>query len=618
MARADSIIRAAETKKKLEVARTDSIIKANELKRRIELTKNDSIRKTNDAKRLAALARADSIIKALEMSRQKLSQKKIIDSESDFKVVLKLDTAKALEIKKQMDALRTDSSAHVTTIHGKSRKKKTDILSALHPEADLATELSVKQTIEFETTIKNINGAPFTNAPVMIKTSVLKDSTRGEVIFVEEHTAITNNIGIAKLQIGGGTLERGDFMSINWASGRYFIKTEANPTGVTKIDILDLPQSDSVSKKQNVQALVKSIFEVPPATDSSISKNDTLTSVGMIDSEEPQSSIGINIDNEQDVSDQKFSIPTQQTKWDDYRVKLYLQNEALTLNPNNAKAYIERGRIKTELEDYRGAMSDLNKAISIDSSNIEAYNARGLVKVNINNYSGALADFYKSISIDNQQSYAYALTGITYAYMKNFNVALSYLDTAINLSRDSAKYYAYRGTCKYNINDFRGALNDYNTAIKLGSSDYLTYYNRANAKNQMRDYIDAIDDYNKAISLAPSFAKAYYKRGNAKSDLRDIRGSIIDYEKAIVLDPENAKAYYNAGVMKTKLKDFESAILYFNRAIELAPNWASAYYNRGVSKLTIERIEQGCIDLSIAGEKGYSKAYDIIKRRCNK
>ncbi len=45
--------------------------------------------------------------------------------------------------------------------------------------------------------------------------------------------------------------------------------------------------------------------------------------------------------------------------------------------------------------------------------------------------------------------------------------------------------------------------------------------------------------------------------------------------------------------------------------------FADAYYGRGVAKLGLGWKESGCLDLSKAGELGYSKAYEAIRKYCN-
>ncbi len=48
----------------------------------------------------------------------------------------------------------------------------------------------------------------------------------------------------------------------------------------------------------------------------------------------------------------------------------------------------------------------------------------------------------------------------------------------------------------------------------------------------------------------------------------------------------------------------------------LNANLHRAYYGGGVSKIYINQKDSGCLDLSKAGEMGYTDAYDTIKEYC--
>jgi hypothetical protein len=65
------------------------------------------------------------------------------------------------------------------------------------------------------------------------------------------------------------------------------------------------------------------------------------------------------------------------------------------------------------------------------------------------------------------------------------------------------------------------------------------------------------------------------------------------------------------------LEDYRGAILDFNMAIELNPKSGDAYYSRGLAKIALNDVNGGCLDLSKAGELGYDRAYEVIKKLCN-
>ncbi len=94
-------------------------------------------------------------------------------------------------------------------------------------------------------------------------------------------------------------------------------------------------------------------------------------------------------------------------------------------------------------------------------------------------------------------------------------------------------------------------------------------------------------------------------------------GAIQDYTKAIELNPNYNDAYYNRGSAKYEIEDYRGAIEDYNKAIKLNPNSDKAYYNRGAAKITLGQKDDGCLDLSKAGELGLAKAYEAIKLGCN-
>ena len=81
---------------------------------------------------------------------------------------------------------------------------------------------------------------------------------------------------------------------------------------------------------------------------------------------------------------------------------------------------------------------------------------------------------------------------------------------------------------------------------------------------------------------------------------------------------QTAEEYLDKGIAKGELGDYRGAIQDFNKALELDPIGfdQEAYYGRGASKINLGQKDSGCLDMSKAGELGYSEAYEIIKEYC--
>ena len=58
------------------------------------------------------------------------------------------------------------------------------------------------------------------------------------------------------------------------------------------------------------------------------------------------------------------------------------------------------------------------------------------------------------------------------------------------------------------------------------------------------------------------------------------------------------------------------AILDFTSSIKLRSDFSEAYYLRGILKNSLGAVNEGCLDLSKAGELGYQQAYKVISSYC--
>jgi hypothetical protein len=98
----------------------------------------------------------------------------------------------------------------------------------------------------FQAVMRASNGTLITNTNVGIKISILQGSSTGLIVYSEVHNAQTNINGLVTLEIGGGVVNSGNFSTINWSIGIYFIRTETDPAGGTNYSITGSSQLLSV------------------------------------------------------------------------------------------------------------------------------------------------------------------------------------------------------------------------------------------------------------------------------------------------------------------------------------------------------------------------------------
>ena len=87
--------------------------------------------------------------------------------------------------------------------------------------------------MSYQAVIRNASNNLVTSTAVAMQISILQGSTGGSAVYVETQTPTTNFNGLVNIELGGGTVVSGNFSTINWANGPYFVKTETDPDGAT-------------------------------------------------------------------------------------------------------------------------------------------------------------------------------------------------------------------------------------------------------------------------------------------------------------------------------------------------------------------------------------------------
>tara|TARA_B110000090_G_scaffold207379_1_gene258679 strand:+ start:63 stop:1955 length:1893 start_codon:yes stop_codon:yes gene_type:complete len=102
------------------------------------------------------------------------------------------------------------------------------------------------EKMSYQSVVRDASNALVASQTVGMQLSILQGTASGTAVYVETQTPTTNLNGLVSLQIGSGALVSGDFTSINWSSGLYFVKTEIDLLGGTTYTITGTSQLMSV------------------------------------------------------------------------------------------------------------------------------------------------------------------------------------------------------------------------------------------------------------------------------------------------------------------------------------------------------------------------------------
>jgi len=114
------------------------------------------------------------------------------------------------------------------------------------------------QKMSYQAIIRNASNVVVASSTVGIKLSLVQGNPNGSTVFAERHSKTTNANGLLSLEIGGGVALSGNFSTIDWGKGPYFIKTETDPSGgsnysiVGTTELLSVPYALYAVKSRNV------------------------------------------------------------------------------------------------------------------------------------------------------------------------------------------------------------------------------------------------------------------------------------------------------------------------------------------------------------------------------
>ena len=127
------------------------------------------------------------------------------------------------------------------------------ILLIIITSANLLISLSIMaqppQKMSYQCVVRDNNGALVTDHLVGMRTTIYQGSLPQLVVYQETYNfTATNANGLLTVEIGGGnpTIVSGQFTSIPWSSGPFFLQTEIDPTGGTNYTIVGKSQILSV------------------------------------------------------------------------------------------------------------------------------------------------------------------------------------------------------------------------------------------------------------------------------------------------------------------------------------------------------------------------------------
>jgi hypothetical protein len=99
---------------------------------------------------------------------------------------------------------------------------------------------------KYQAVVRDAGNTILNNQAVGMQMTIQQGSIGGTTVYQETFAPTTNAYGLVNLEIGSGTVVSGDFTTIDWSVGPYFIETAVDVTGGTNYTVMGTSQLMSV------------------------------------------------------------------------------------------------------------------------------------------------------------------------------------------------------------------------------------------------------------------------------------------------------------------------------------------------------------------------------------
>ena len=130
----------------------------------------------------------------------------------------------------------------------------------------LIVSAQAPQGFNYQATVRNSSGVLLLNQIVLVKFNIFQNSATGTLVYSENQTANTDDLGHIALVVGTGTPTTGTFSTINWGSGSYFLGIELNSgsgyVAMGTTQLLSVPYALYANSSGNSQSATPNLASV--------------------------------------------------------------------------------------------------------------------------------------------------------------------------------------------------------------------------------------------------------------------------------------------------------------------------------------------------------------------
>ncbi len=345
----------------------------------------------------------------------------------------------------------------------------------------------------------------------------------------------------------------------------------------------------------------------------------------------------------------------------DYGEAKKLLEQALALDPDQARAHLLLGRLYSDMGDLERAIAALHRASLLDSTLAEPHYFIGNILVRQQHLGDAVMRYERALALDPRYLQAYFNLAGLHSRQTDYGLALDvlrrglvYLPGHVELLFQMGRVHFVQARYEQALEALGEVLRiepDRAEAHEMVAQIYLTERDPLRAQEALRQGLqhseqsailearlgalllqegkaeEAAIHLQRALRADPDRAEIYYNLGQALARggktaegrqllhyfrlLQEEHQNLLDFKTAIVLNPNDADAFYRLGVIYARIGRYQAASQAYAAALEIAPNHRDALNNLGNIHLRQRRLLQAVAAYQkvLALAPDYARAY---------
>ena len=289
-----------------------------------------------------------------------------------------------------------------------------------------------------------------------------------------------------------------------------------------------------------------------------------------------------------------------------FKKVINLCNKVLSIDPNNAIAWHNKGEAYHQLDMYKKAEEAFGKSISFGSDFYDTWALRGVNFNHLEKFREAIQCFNKAIKIEENVPELYYEKALAYYQLKEYNKSVKCLDQALELEPKYAEAWHSKGLIAFEHEDYNISLEYFNKILDIDKENENTWFYIGQIYKFKKQEEEALVCFDKAIKINNKDFDAWCAKGALLMGKGDYSGALRCLNKANKIYSEDSRVWMLLGLIysfskEANSKDYNKAVKCFDKSLSIEAN-SQVFGYRSVCYWSLKQYTKALVDINKALE----------------